>query len=147
MKSVLLVFTVLFMLAGVPEPSPVLAQIPPIQKVRVKIEGVHIHQFIVNEWIDWILFNVFAVKDVKEKLTGLQTKSTALERIESALYSVSGVKKVTIKKRRKWIVIGDYQYVIATIEFVQGELNSETIISAVERASDQNAIFRAKILE
>jgi hypothetical protein len=131
MKSALLVLTVLFVLVGLQSPTPVFAQSPPIQKVRVKIEGVHKESLIQKGRAFWMEID----------------KPTALERIESSLNSVLGVKQVTFKTKRNWILFGDYKEVVVTIEFVQGDLNSETIITAIERASDQNGIFRVKFLE
>jgi hypothetical protein len=59
----------------------------------------------------------------------------------------SGVKSVDMSFQKILFFFKYYNDVHAIVEFEQGTLTSETLILAVESASDQKHVYKAKFLE
>lgn len=117
--------------------STTFVEAAPLQKVRMKVEGLREEKPSFFSKVR--SFFSFSLKEFREK--------TPLERVQSGLLSVPGVKKVEMKIPKKWFFFKDHDQTYLVVEFEQGTLTSETLILAVESASDQSHVYKAKFLE
>jgi len=83
---------------------------------------------------------------VRLKIEGVQKKHS-IRKIHEALLSVPGVKKANLKIPKRWFFFNDYDNVNAVVEFEHGTLTSETLIHAVEQASEPHNIYKVKFVE
>jgi len=120
----------------------------PLQKVQLKIEGLHTKPWTkIEGLIGWVI--EWPIKWTVEGIVGeLDDENKSLiKKMESALLSVPGVKTVEFRVKKKWFFRNDYSEISAIVEFELGTITSETLILAVESASDQKHIYKVKFIE
>ncbi|MEK7703069.1 MAG: hypothetical protein AAB317_03815 [Nitrospirota bacterium] len=118
-----------------------IAEAGPLQKVRMKIEGLHVGPH--SDSLFKRLFSGFLTQDPVPEFH----ETRPFEKIESALLSIQGVKKVEFEILKKWLLFKDWKRTYVIVEFEQGALTSETLILAVESASDAKHVYKAKFVE
>ncbi|MBI3357977.1 MAG: hypothetical protein HY037_00020 [Nitrospirae bacterium] len=119
---------------------PAIGASPPLQKVQLKIEGIHKNSLFQKVGSFFCGFTVSTD-------CGEQDIPLMLQRIETHLLSVPGVKTVEIRIKKKWFFFKDYNKVYAIVEFELGTLTSETLVLAAESASDAKHIYKVKFVE
>ena len=118
----------------------------PLQKVRLKIEGIH--EWSLTHKVELFFCRFRVTTECEEDFTSsTDSRTSAFQRVESALLSVPGVKTVEIRIKKKWFFFKDYNHVYAIVEFELGTLTSETLVMAVESASDAKNIYKVKFIE
>jgi hypothetical protein len=132
-RGIVLLIGALFLM--MPIVGATVVEAAPLQKVQMKVEGLRDEKPSFFSRIA----DFFSLKDFREK--------TSFEKVQSGLLSVPGVKKVEMKTPKKWLLFKDHQRTYLVVEFEQGTLTSETLILAVESASDQKHVYKAKFLE
>ncbi|MEK7286467.1 MAG: hypothetical protein AAB035_04125 [Nitrospirota bacterium] len=112
----------------------------PLQKVRMKVEGLHEgpHTHFFKKLLS-VPLSFVPVTEFSE--------TPPYEKIESALLSVPGVKSVDLQVLKKWLFFKDWKKTYLIVEIEQGSVTSETLILAVESASDQKHLYKAKFVE
>lgn len=112
----------------------------PLQKVRLKIEGIH--EKSLPQKIGSFFCGFTSATDCESQDIPLM-----LQRIKTALVSVPSVKTAEISVKKKWFFFKNYKEVYAVVEFELGTLTSETLVMAVESASNANNIYKVKFIE
>ena len=86
------------------------------------------------------------LQKVQLEIEGIHKKSS-LRKVELALLSLPGVKTVEFRVKKKWFFFKNYNEIDTIVEFELGTLTSETLIRAVESASDAKHIYKVKFVE
>ena len=139
-KNSRILILVILMLSVFRMETVVISAVSPLQKVRLKIEGIH--EKSRSQKIGSFFCGFTPSTDCDSQNIPLM-----LQKIKTALISVPGVKTVEIKILKKWFLFKDYNQVYAIVEFELGTLTSETLIIAAESASDQKNIYKIKFIE
>ncbi len=137
-KSVVLFISALFLFIQMTSVEKAYAA--PLQKVRLKIEGIHKKTLLQETGAFFCGFTT--ATDCESQDIPLM-----LQKIKTALVSIPSVKTVEISFKKKWFFFKDYNHVYAVVEFELGKLTSETLILAVESASDAKNIYKVKFIE
>ncbi len=83
---------------------------------------------------------------VRMKVEGASRQSP-IRKIQSALLSIPGVVRADMEIKRKWLFFKNYDTLHYLVEFRHGTLNSETLINAVEWASEPRHFYKVKFIE
>ncbi len=132
-RTFLIVITALFL-------SIQIAAAAPLQKVQLKIEGLH--EESLSEEPNFFICLFTPATNCEDKDIPL-----TLQRIKTALLSVPGVKTVDFRIKKKWFLFKDYSQIQTFVEFELGTLTSETLVMTAESVSDQKSIFKVKFVE
>ena len=116
----------------------------PLQKVQLKIEGLHNNKSL--NVLNWIKGTGSAFISLFIDVSP-DDQQVFIKKLELALLSVPGVKTVEFRIKETWFFFKDYRDVHAIVEFELGTLTSETLIRAAESASDAKHIYKVKFIE